>query len=156
MRDAIEIGIISDTHGLLRPEAIEALRGVEHIFHGGDVGGDHILEPLRALAPVLVVRGNTDTDAWGRSLPARVFAEVGRERLLMYHGHLHLGEDAAHHDAKIIITGHTHVPKIDWRHGVLHVNPGSAGPRRPGLPVTLARLTVNPHGEHAVRLIELV
>lgn len=151
----IEIGIIADTHGMLRPSALPALEGVREILHAGDVGGEAILAPLRRIAPVHTVRGNTDLCAWGRTLPLRLLLELGGEPILLHHGHLNHAPEPEHRRARIIISGHTHIPKIEWHHGVLHINPGSAGPRRPGLPVTLARLRIHAHGEHEVNLIEL-
>lgn len=154
MPDApLDIGLIADTHGLLRPSVAPALHGVHAILHAGDVGGADILDALARIAPVHAVRGNTDSCARGRLLPPHLLLEFAGERLLLHHGHL--PQPPAHHEARIIVSGHTHIPKIDWRHGVLHINPGSAGPRRPGLPVTLARLRLHAHGEHEVRLIEL-
>lgn len=143
---APELGIVSDTHGLLRPEILPLLEGVEQIVHAGDVGGRDILDRLAEVAPVTAVRGNTDGDPFGRTLP---MTEVVR-----FHGHdlylLHILEDldldpeAAGMSA--VIYGHTHRPLVEDRGGTLFINPGSCGPRRFSLPVTVARLAVTPQG----------
>lgn len=151
----LTLGLIADTHGLLRPSVMPALKGVHAILHAGDVGGQAILEPLTEIAPVHTVRGNCDVCAWGRLLPSYLRLEFGGEQMLLHHGHLNHPPEPTHQAARVVISGHTHVPKIEWRHGVLHINPGSAGPRRPGLPITLARLRLHRHGEHEVSLIEL-
>lgn len=137
------IGLISDTHGLLRPEAVEALRGSELIVHAGDVGDPEILEQLRELAPVVAVRGNVDTEAWARQLPVTAVAEVGEARLYVVHDvhALNLSPAAAGFGA--VISGHSHKLGRSERGGVLYINPGSAGPRRFNLPVTVAWLDVN-------------
>lgn len=150
----LHIGIISDTHGLIRPAAVEALRGVALILHAGDVGGEHILAPLRALAPVKVVRGNTDTDPWGRRLPLFETASIGPDSIYMHHGHLEPGIDFHAAGFKVVVSGHTHIPHIEWRRDILHINPGSAGHRRSSLPATVARLTLTGHA-HDAHIIEL-
>ena len=136
------IGIISDTHGLLRPQALDALRGVERILHAGDVGKREILDSLRSIAPVVAVRGNVDREAWTASLRETEAVEVGSHLLYMLHdfSQLDLNPNAAGFSA--VIYGHSHQPSVEWRGGVLYLNPGSAGPRRFTLPVTLARLRV--------------
>ena len=134
------IGVISDTHGLLRPEAVEALRGSELIIHAGDVGTPEILEQLRQLAPVMAVRGNVDYGSWARSLPATLTIDV--------EGHVihvrHILDDVAPVPGGIsaVVFGHSHEPSVEHRGGVLYLNPGSAGPRRFRLPVTVARMSV--------------
>lgn len=148
------IGVISDTHGLLRPEAVRALRGCERIVHAGDVGDPAILEELRRLAPVAAVRGNVDRGAWADVLPETEVVEVGSALLYVLHdlAQLDLDPDAAGFAA--VISGHTHQPSSEVRNGVLHLNPGSAGPRRFKLPVTVARLSVS--GERvAAEIVEL-
>jgi uncharacterized protein len=135
---------------LLRPEALEALRGSEHIIHTGDVGGPEILDQLATIARVTAVRGNVDTAAWARKLPATEVVEIGGISIYVLHdlSQLDLKPDAAGFDA--VISGHSHVPKQEMRDGVLYFNPGSAGPRRFKLPVTVGRLIVegrNVHGE---------
>ncbi len=136
------IGVISDTHGLLRPQAIEALRDSELILHAGDVGLPEVLEELRRLAPVVAVRGNVDTEAWARRLPATEMAEAGGKTFYILHriADLDLNPQAARVDA--VIFGHSHQPAIEWRDGVLFFNPGSAGPRRFSLPMTLGKIEV--------------
>lgn len=136
------VGVISDTHGLLRPEAVEALRGSDLIIHVGDVGGESILPALRDLAPVHAVRGNVDTGAWGYALPLTLTLEVEQVTLFVYHGHLAL-EPGSLASASVVISGHSHQPSVETRAGVLHLNPGSAGRKRFRLPVSLARLVID-------------
>ena len=137
------IGVISDTHGLLRPEALAALRGAELIIHAGDVGAPEVLEGLRALAPVKAVRGNVDREPWARDLPATDAFEIGEVGVYVLHdlGEFDVPPDAARF--KIIVSGHSHQPSIQERNGVLFVNPGSAGPRRFRLPVSIALLHIH-------------
>jgi uncharacterized protein len=124
-------GVISDTHGLLRPEAIAALRGSDRILHAGDVGAPEILEALRKIAPLTAIRGNVDTASWARSLPATEVVEAGGVSIYMLHnlGQLDLKPEAA--GFHVVIYGHSHKPKIEEKNGVLYFNPGSTGPRRP-------------------------
>jgi uncharacterized protein len=149
------LGIISDTHGLLRPEALEALRDVSLILHAGDVGDPLILAQLKSIAPVFAVRGNVDTQAWAEELPASTVVAAGGATFYMLHNlqQLDLKPEAAGFQA--VISGHTHEPKQFERNGVLYLNPGSAGPRRFRLPVTLARLdlTKNPLQAEIVPLL---
>jgi len=139
-------GLISDTHGLLRAEAVEALRGCEVIVHAGDVGDPEILERLGAVAPVRAVRGNMDRGGWAADLASTEVVEVGGRRLYVIHdlGTLDLDPAAAGFDA--VVYGHTHRPASEIRGGVLFVNPGAAGHRRFDLPVTVARLRSAPDG----------
>ena len=148
------IGVISDTHGLLRPEAVRALEGSERIVHAGDVGDPEILEELARIAPVTAVRGNVDRGALAESLPATEVVEVEDALLYLLHdlGQLDLDPSAAGFHA--VITGHTHQPANEVRGGVLYLNPGSAGPRRFRLPVTVARLTVSGE-ELEAKILEL-
>jgi uncharacterized protein len=136
----ILIGVISDTHGLLRPEAIEALRGSEHIIHAGDVGGVEILAVLSAIAPLTAIRGNVDKGVWARKLPETEVLEVGGMSIYVVHdlAQLDLKPRAAGFSA--LVSGHSHVPKQETRDGVLYFNPGSAGPGRFKLPVAVGRL----------------
>jgi putative phosphoesterase len=136
------LGIISDTHGLLRPEAVNALREVKLIIHAGDVGAPEILNQLKGIAPVFAVRGNVDTQAWARELPATAIVEAGGISLYVLHNlqELDLKPEASGFHA--VISGHTHQPEQHERGGVLYLNPGSAGPRRFHLPVTVALLDV--------------
>lgn len=138
------VGVISDTHGLLRPAAVEALRGVDRIVHAGDVGDPGILERLEEVAPVEAVRGNVDRGRWALRLPETVLVEVGGRSLYALHRReaLDLRPEAAGFDA--VIYGHTHRPELEWRDGVLYLNPGSAGPARADRPVCLALLRVGP------------
>ena len=136
-RDTV-IGVISDTHGLLRPEAVEALRGVSHILHAGDVGREGVLDALRALAPVTAIRGNVDTAPWADALPGRCRLTLGGMDILMVHDVADAGPDGA--GADVVIFGHSHKPVVERRGGQLWLNPGAAGPRRFRLPVTLALL----------------
>jgi putative phosphoesterase len=140
------IGVIADTHGLLRPEALKALRGVELIIHAGDVGGPEILEALQALAPVYAVRGNTDRGDFGRSLPQAQVVPVGEVQLYVLHELFCLDLDPAAAGLAAVIFGHSHRPHLERKEGVLYLNPGSAGPRRFTLPVTLALLKVQKNG----------
>lgn len=138
----ILIGVISDTHGLLRPEAAEALRGSHHIIHAGDVGDPEILLQLSAIAPVTAIRGNVDKAAWARKLPETEAVEIGGISIYVLHdlAKLDLKPDAA--GFQVVIYGHSHVPKQERRNGVLYFNPGSAGPRRFNLPVTIGKLVI--------------
>ena len=138
----MRLGIISDTHGLLRPEAARALSGVDLIVHAGDVGKPEVLTQLKAIAPVFAVRGNMDTEAWATALPATAIVDAGSASLYVLHNlrELDLRPDAAGFDA--VISGHTHQAEQWEREGVLYLNPGSAGPRRFNLPVTLALVDV--------------
>lgn len=145
---------MSDTHGLLRPEVIPALHGCRLILHAGDVGGPEILEALEAVAPVRAVRGNTDHGPFGASLPMTDVVQVAGHVLYMLHIPQDLDLDPGAAGFSAVISGHTHRPLVEERDGVLFVNPGSCGPRRFDLPVTVARLTVEEHGL-SVRLIPL-
>jgi putative phosphoesterase len=139
---AISVGVISDTHGLLRPQAVEALRGSDLIVHSGDVGDARVLEQLSGMAPTFAVRGNVDTSAWARSLPMMDVVEAGELQLYVLHDLASLDLDPVAAGFAAVIFGHTHRPGADLRDGVLFLNPGSAGPRRFTLPVTVARLEV--------------
>lgn len=139
----MEIGVISDTHGLLRPEAIDALQGVEHILHAGDVVGDDILPQLEAIAPVTAVRGNCDSGALARSLPITEAVQFEQATIYMIHIRESLDIDPASSGFQAVVFGHTHEPLCERRDGVLYLNPGSAGPRRFSLPITVARMRVD-------------
>jgi putative phosphoesterase len=134
------IGVISDTHGLLRPEALAALRGSSHILHAGDVGDIDILDALKQIAPVTAIRGNIDTDGPTAQLPATEVIELEGHLIYLLHSlaDLDLKPEAA--GMSVVISGHSHKPKIETRTGVLYLNPGSAGPRRFSLPITVAHL----------------
>jgi hypothetical protein len=134
------LALISDTHGLLRPQALAALHGSDFIIHAGDVGDPGILEQLRSLAPVTAVRGNIDTAEWASQLPLTASLYVAGARIYVLHDVHQLALDPAAAGFHIVVSGHSHKPGQVERSGVLYVNPGSAGPRRFRLPVTLARL----------------
>ena len=134
------IGLISDTHGLLREEAVRALRGSELIVHAGDVGAPGIIEALSALAPVVAVRGNVDKDDWASRLPATAVAEAGDVRIYVLHDIQELDLNPAAAGFHAVVSGHSHKFGRSERWGVLYINPGSAGPRRFQLPITVARL----------------
>lgn len=134
------VGLISDTHGLLRPEAVQALQGSDLIIHAGDVGKPEILEALKALAPVVAVRGNIDLGAWALALPATAVAEAGPARIYVLHDIHEMDVDPVAAGFQVVVSGHSHQPTREERSGALYVNPGSAGPRRFRLPVTVARL----------------
>lgn len=137
------VGVISDTHGLLRPEAIAALAGSRLIIHAGDIGRPEVLEGLRTVAPTIAVRGNIDRQEWAASLPATEVVEVGRFLLWLLHDIAELDLDPVAAQFAAVICGHSHKPSIEWRDGVLYLNPGSAGPRRFRLPVTVAQLRIS-------------
>ncbi len=148
------VGVISDTHGLLRPEAVAALAGVELILHAGDVGGPEVLEALAEIAPVVAVRGNNDRGAWAEGLPIREAVEVGAVRVYLLHDLKEIGLSPSAAGFRVVVSGHSHKPCAEERGGVLYLNPGSAGPRRFKLPVAVARLTVR-GAEASAELIEL-
>jgi hypothetical protein len=142
------IGVISDTHGLLRPEAVEALRGVDHIIHAGDIGAPEVLASLAEIAPITAVRGNNDKGAWAARIPATAVFEAPGLRLYVLHDVNELDLDPAVAGFSVVVAGHSHRPSLDERDGVLFFNPGSAGPRRFRLPISIGRLHV---GEGATR-----
>ena len=137
------IGVISDTHGLLRPEALAALRGCNPILHAGDIGSADVLEQLRKLAPVFAVRGNNDRERWAELLPETEVVDVQNFRLYLLHDLHTLDLDPAAAGFHAVISGHSHRAKIEEKQGVLYLNPGSAGPRRFKLPVSIGRLTLS-------------
>jgi hypothetical protein len=138
----MRIGVISDTHGLLRPQTVEALKGVSLIIHAGDIGAPEILENLGRIAPVRAVRGNTDRGEWARALPSSEVVEVGEVHLYILHDLHTLDLDPKAAGFAAVIFGHSHRPHLERKNGVLFLNPGSAGPRRFTLPVSLAYLKV--------------
>ena len=149
------VGLISDTHGLLRPEAIDALRGCDFIVHAGDIGDPEILAELARLAPLTAVRGNVDTAAWARSMPEKDVLELGPStRLSVLHAIEDLDFDPAAAAFQAVISGHSHKAGMRWKDGVLYVNPGSAGPRRFSLPISVGRLLLE-DGELSGELIQL-
>jgi putative phosphoesterase len=148
------IGLISDTHGLLRPEALEPLRGSELIIHAGDVGKPEILDTLRTLAPVVAVRGNVDTADWARVLPETAVAQAGGALIYVLHDLNALDLNPRVAGFQVVVSGHSHKPGKYDRDRVLYVNPGSAGPRRFQLPVTVARLNLE-RTPYEVEFVEL-
>lgn len=147
------IGVISDTHSLVRPQAIEALAGVEMILHAGDIGNPTVLDALREVAPVVAVRGNNDKGDWAESLSDWEVVEVGAVSIYMLHNLKEIDISPAG-TFRVVISGHSHKPLVEERRGVLYVNPGSAGPRRFNLPISVAQLTVAGNTVNA-KLIEL-
>lgn len=147
------VGVVSDTHGLVRPEALEALAGSDLIVHAGDIGSPEVLAALAAIAPVTAVRGNVDRAAWARDLPETAAVEAGAAWLYVLHDLAALDLDPAGSFA-VVIAGHSHRPRSETRDGVLYFNPGSAGPRRFRLPVSVGRLRVS-GSRVAGELIEL-
>ena len=148
------VGVISDTHGLLRPEAAAALVGVDHILHAGDVGGPEILDALARIAPVTAVRGNVDVEPWANALSEREVVELRGITIYVLHdlAELDLKPEAA--GMRAVVYGHSHQPKIEEKNGVLYFNPGSAGPRRFRLPVSLGKLWIE-KGSLRAELVEL-
>ncbi len=143
MSRSLIVGLISDTHGLLRPEALDALKGSDFIVHAGDVGDPKLLAELAKLAPVTAVRGNIDSQAWAQSLPETAVLEVAQAtRLYVLHNIEDLRLDPAAAGFGAVVSGHTHKPGTRMKDGVLYVNPGSAGPRRFSLPISIGRLVV--------------
>jgi uncharacterized protein len=140
------IGIISDTHRLLRPEAERLLAGADHIVHGGDIGRPEIVAALRRIAPVTAIRGNVDTGDWAREYPETERVRLAARSIFVLHDLKALRIDPIAAGIDVIVSGHSHVPKIDTVGGVLYLNPGSAGPRRFKLPITLATLDVTAGG----------
>jgi putative phosphoesterase len=137
---SVSVGLISDTHGLLRPEALTALEGSRHIVHAGDIGDPAVLEALRRIAPVTAVRGNNDRESWARKLRDTEALEIAGTRIFVIHDLSQLELDPAAEGFDVVVAGHSHRPRNELVNGVLYVNPGSAGPRRFKLPVTVARL----------------
>ena len=137
------VGIISDTHGLVRPEAVRALKGSELLIHAGDIGNPQMIEQLHEIAPTFVVRGNNDRGAWAADLPVTQVVEVGELLFYVLHEISQLDVDPAVAGFAAVVSGHSHQPSIQFRDGVLYLNPGSAGPRRFSLPVAVARVHVS-------------
>lgn len=139
---AIRVGLISDTHGLLRPAAMAFLQGSDFIVHGGDVGRGDILEKLAEIAPVTAVCGNIDSDPCSEDLPQTAVLRAGTVAIFVIHNLTDLRHDLAANRYQVVVSGHTHRPAVEWRNGILYVNPGSAGPRRFKLPVSIGQLLV--------------
>jgi uncharacterized protein len=136
------VGIISDTHGLMRPEALAALHGSSSILHAGDIGSELVLRTLQEIAPVYAVRGNNDTAEWAATIPIATDVTIGGISIHVLHDIDDLKIDTATPRVRVVVTGHSHRPLIEERHGILFVNPGSAGPRRFTLPVSVAKLEI--------------
>jgi len=136
------IGVISDTHGLVRPEVLEILKGVDLIIHAGDIGGVEVLNALEAIAPVKAVRGNNDSDSWADHVPQDQVIEYGIHLFYLLHELEHLDFDPASAEFSAVIYGHSHRPLAETKNNVLYLNPGSAGPRRFSLPISIARLHI--------------
>jgi putative phosphoesterase len=142
-RTEFTVGVISDTHGLLRPEAVAALLGADHIIHAGDIGHADILRQLSAIAPVTAVRGNNDKGAWTSHIPETEVIQVGAAIIYVIHDVQALGLDPAAAGFHAVVAGHSHRPGIELHEGVLFINPGSAGPRRFKLPISIGHLTIS-------------
>jgi uncharacterized protein len=138
----LRVGVISDTHGLLRPEAREFLRGCNHIIHAGDIGSEQVLQELLGVAPVTAVRGNNDRGPWAGALPETELARFGEVLAYVIHDLAQLDIEPQAAGVTVVVSGHSHQPRIQERNGVLYVNPGSAGPRRFKLPIAVAELTI--------------
>ncbi len=147
------IGVISDTHGLIRAEALEAFKGADVICHGGDIGNVDVLKALEGIAPVLAVRGNCDRDVWSKEIPLSRYFQIGEHRFLIIHNLKDYKNTTGPLDA--VIFGHSHQAKVWVKDKVLYINPGSAGPKRFRLPVTVARITID-KGNLTPKIIELV
>ena len=141
-RRGARVGLISDTHGLLRAEALNFLRGADHIIHGGDIGDPAVLDALRKLAPLTVVRGNNDRERWAARVPDTAVLKIGAVSIYVLHNLAELEVDPAG-KYNVVVSGHSHKPQVEERDGVLYVNPGSAGPRRFTLPIALGELQVS-------------
>ncbi|MBU0838606.1 MAG: metallophosphatase family protein [Gammaproteobacteria bacterium] len=150
----MRIGLISDTHGLLRPEALAALQDCAQIIHAGDIGKPQVLDGLRAIAPLEAIRGNIDIADWALELPERLDLRIGGLSLHVLHDLKQLDIDPLAAGIDVVIAGHSHKPKVERRDGVLYINPGSAGPRRFSLPISLALLELN-DGDAQAELISL-
>jgi putative phosphoesterase len=142
----MRIGIISDTHGLLRPEAADRLAGVHHIIHAGDIGSPEVIASLRKIAPTTAIRGNIDRDEWARDYPDTELVKLAGRSIYVLHNLKELNLDPVASRIDIVVSGHSHRPRIETIDGVLYLNPGSAGPRRFTLPIALATLELTDSG----------
>ena len=150
----MRIGIVSDTHGLLRPAVLERLAGVRHIIHAGDIGNPDIVPKLREIAPTTAIRGNVDTEAWARAYPATATVELAGRWVHVLHDLHELELNPAAEGIDVVVSGHSHRPKVETVEGVLHLNPGSAGPRRFRLPIAVAMLDIG-EGPLRPRILEI-
>jgi putative phosphoesterase len=148
------VGLISDTHGLLRPEALTFLRGSEYIVHAGDIGDPRVITELSVLAPVTAVRGNNDRGVWAQEIPEAQVLQVDNVFIYILHNVAELNLDPVAAGFQVVVSGHSHQPSVEERNGVLYVNPGSCGPRRFKLPITAAELDIEGHFVTA-RVVEL-
>lgn len=137
------IGVISDTHGLVRPEALDALRGTDFILHAGDIGAPEVLDSLRSIADVAAIKGNNDRDPWARRIPETAEVKLEAVKIYLIHNVRDLAIDPAGAGYRVVVSGHSHMPSIREQNGVIYLNPGSAGPRRFKLPIAVARLQVD-------------
>lgn len=150
----VRVGVISDTHGLLRPQALAALQGCAYLVHGGDIGDEAILQQLSAIAPLTVVRGNNDRGPWAGKVPETVRLQVGPVAIYAVHDIATLPIAPLEEGIAVVVYGHSHRPRIEHKDGVLYLNPGSAGPRRFSLPISVAELLIDGTDVRA-RIIEL-
>jgi len=141
----MRIGIISDTHGLLRPEIIEQLAGSDHVIHAGDIGAPEVIEGLREIAPTTAVRENIDVGTWAKDYPDTQLVVLGGRAFYVLHNLNEIDVDPAASGIDVVVSGHSHRPRIETKARVLYINPGSAGPRRFKLPIALALLTISDH-----------
>jgi uncharacterized protein len=137
------IGLISDTHGLVRPQALQALQGVDLVIHAGDIGTPEVMDALKRIAPLVAIKGNNDRGSWARSLPDTKLVKISAVQLYVIHNVKELDCDPVARGIQVVISGHSHKPSVVHREGVLYVNPGSAGPRRFKLPVAVGKLHMN-------------
>jgi putative phosphoesterase len=150
----MRVGVVADTHGLVRPQVLKALSGCEHILHAGDIGSPDVIERLREVAPVTAIRGNVDRGVWADEFPHTDMMQLGRYWIYLLHDRNTIDLDPAAAGVNIVISGHSHKPGIENHEGVLYINPGSVGPRRFTLPTAFAILEVTPESAQA-RLVEL-
>src|SRR5271165_2161454 len=151
----LRVGLVSDTHGVLRPEARAFLVGCDYIVHGGDVGGSEILDELAALAPLIAVRGNNDTAPWAERLRETELIRVGNIFVYVIHDLAELGIDPRAAGVRVVVSGHSHKPRVEERDGILYVNPGSCGPRRFKLPICVGEIVVS-DGTVTARMVDLI
>ena len=154
MKKSSVIGVISDTHGLLRPEAVKALQKAEMILHAGDIGKKEVLDQLRDIAPTIAIRGNTDSDEWAEALSSTEVVRVGEATLYMLHDLARLDLDPVAAGFHCVISGHSHKPTVETWNNVVYLNPGAAGPKRFKLPVSVALLHVSGQSVEA-QIVEL-
>jgi putative phosphoesterase len=152
--DELRVGLVSDTHGLLRADARAFLVGCDYIVHGGDVGGPKILDELAVMAPLIAVRGNNDTQPWAAHLPATELIRVGNVFVYVIHNLAELDIDPGAAGVRVVVSGHSHKPMLEERDGVLYVNPGSCGPRRFKLPISVGEVIVSGSAVNA-RIVDL-